>query len=61
MENNLSRRSFIAGAGAFAGLARMRAFGIAEAARKRRLNVLFIMTDDHAYALPFLKQVAATL
>ena len=48
MENNISRRSFIAGAGAIAGLAGMRAFGLAEAARKRRLNVLFIMTDDHA-------------
>ena len=42
-----SRRDFIAGAAA-AALASMRGGGLLAAARARRLNILYIMTDDHA-------------
>ena len=42
-----SRRDFIAGASA-AALASMRGGGLLAAARARRLNILYIMTDDHA-------------
>ena len=45
MDTNITRRSFLAGAGAFAGFG---ALGALAAAKSRRLNILFIMTDDHA-------------
>ena len=42
-----SRRSFVAGAGALALLS-CRGGAMLDAARRKRLNILYIMTDDHA-------------
>ena len=43
-----TRRSFLSGAAATAALATCRAGGFISAAKARRLNILYIMTDDHA-------------
>ena len=43
-----SRRDFLAGATAATALAGCRGAGFLTAARARRLNILYIMTDDHA-------------
>ena len=43
-----SRRDFLAGLGATAALAGCRGGGFLSAAKARRCNILFIMTDDHA-------------
>ena len=43
-----SRRDFLAGIGATAALAGCRGGGIVGAAKARRLNILYIMSDDHA-------------
>ena len=44
----MNRRDFLAGIGASAALAGCRGGGFLTAARARRLNILYIMTDDHA-------------
>ena len=43
-----SRRDFLAGAAAMAAFAGLRGGSLLAAARSRRLNILYIMTDDHA-------------
>ena len=43
-----SRREFLAGAAAFAAFAGLRGGNLLAAASAKRLNILYIMTDDHA-------------
>ena len=48
MKTVSTRRAFISGTAATAALARCWGGGFLSAAKARRLNILYIMTDDHA-------------